>query len=299
MAKLCHSGPKFVMRLGKASIYAGTKDEVMAEQGWALALSALGVPTQTSPISANQEAAAILPKELGEWTPVPILGIDWPDRGVPRLSRQWWVTLVEFLKTVEGDVAVFCFGGHGRTGTMLSILGVLGGAIPQKKDPVAWIRTHYCTQAVESVDQIEYIERVTKRQVKAQGSDSFYVRPSSGQGYGGAHQSGLPFPASTQVPNTAASYHGGANTTIEPDGVREVLYRFEDEYGPFWTDAQGNIVATAYDPDELEDDAEEEASPPALTSGEAGVMARIAERLQQRAEEMDAAAAAAEGSEKL
>lgn len=57
-------------------------------------------------------------------------------------------------KIQEGkDVAIFCLGGHGRTGYMASlVLGKLGFS-----DPIEYIRKNYCKNAVESSRQIESI----------------------------------------------------------------------------------------------------------------------------------------------
>ena len=50
-------------------------------------------------------------------------------------------------------IGIFCFGGHGRTGYLLSlILGKLGYA-----DPIEHIRNIYCEKAVETNPQVEQI----------------------------------------------------------------------------------------------------------------------------------------------
>ena len=61
----------------------------------------------------------------------------------------------------------YCQGGHGRTGTALAIIGALSNCIPPGVDPVAEVRRRYCDLAVESAAQIEYIEAITGREVKA------------------------------------------------------------------------------------------------------------------------------------
>lgn len=47
------------------------------------------------------------------------------------------------------------WGGHGRTGTALACLARLDG-VPAG-DAVAWVREHYCRQAVETVDQEAFV----------------------------------------------------------------------------------------------------------------------------------------------
>lgn len=50
-------------------------------------------------------------------------------------------------------VGLFCLGGHGRTGYVAAvILGQLG-----YKDPIQFLRSHYCENAVESSAQVEHI----------------------------------------------------------------------------------------------------------------------------------------------
>ena len=56
---------------------------------------------------------------------------------------------------------MYCFGGHGRTGTVLSVLACLTGIIEEGTCPVAWLRNHYCDRAVESDEQADYIEAMT------------------------------------------------------------------------------------------------------------------------------------------
>lgn len=58
----------------------------------------------------------------------------------------------EFIS--EGKkVAVFCFGGHGRTGYVAALyLAYIG-----YKDPIKYIRDNYCSKAIESQSQIDSI----------------------------------------------------------------------------------------------------------------------------------------------
>jgi protein-tyrosine phosphatase len=63
-------------------------------------------------------------------------------------------------------VVVHCWAGHGRTGTALAILAVLLGAAPPG-DPVAWLRSVYCREAVETDGQLRYVGEITGRPVAA------------------------------------------------------------------------------------------------------------------------------------
>lgn len=56
-------------------------------------------------------------------------------------------------------VAVFCMGGHGRTGYLSSIvLGRLG-----TDDPIGSLREKYCENAVESTNQVEHIAETLQK----------------------------------------------------------------------------------------------------------------------------------------
>jgi protein-tyrosine phosphatase len=69
--------------------------------------------------------------------------------------------VVEALKTVlerarsGQDIEIGCLGGHGRTGTALACLAVLTGH--PALDAVAWVRSSYCTKAVETPGQEAFI----------------------------------------------------------------------------------------------------------------------------------------------
>jgi hypothetical protein len=83
--------------------------------------------------------------------------IDWPDFGVPASTE----AVVEALETVlerarSGQkIELGCLGGHGRTGTALACLAILTGH--PANDAVAWVRSNYCTKAVETPEQAAFI----------------------------------------------------------------------------------------------------------------------------------------------
>jgi hypothetical protein len=54
-----------------------------------------------------------------------VVCIDWPDMSAPELDYEFWEALGQDLGHVNGRAAIFCFGGHGRTGTALCSL-ILG-----------------------------------------------------------------------------------------------------------------------------------------------------------------------------
>lgn len=98
----------------------------------------------------------------------PVVYISCPDYSVPSLGKKFWLDLIDTINIewqagrITG-VTVCCVGGHGRTGTALSILASLTGRC--ESDPVAFVRKHYCEKAVESKGQIEYIEAMTGTKV--------------------------------------------------------------------------------------------------------------------------------------
>jgi hypothetical protein len=80
-----------------------------------------------------------------------------PDRGVPNdMETLEWVLLLaeECLKTGK-TTHISCWGGHGRTGLMLSLL--YGRAHPECLDPIKAIRTLGCSRWVESTSQEKFI----------------------------------------------------------------------------------------------------------------------------------------------
>lgn len=94
-----------------------------------------------------------------------VVQLDWRDGSAPIYPTKFWHELVSFLRKEGRDVLVCCAGGHGRTGTALAVLADIFGVVPSNTDPVAYIRNRYCEYAVETRDQIDYVEEITKREV--------------------------------------------------------------------------------------------------------------------------------------
>jgi protein-tyrosine phosphatase len=167
-----HNSITEVMVLGKAHIWAGSRSEVEKEASWDLVVSLLGHGSVNivAPVKMNVQAQAILPHSLTDWAPIPVLSVEWSDGGVPPMDEQWWDIFYDaLLHKVEGDVAIFCQGGHGRTGTALSILAAKAGLL-KKGCPVLWVRKNYCAKAVETTQQINYVEQMGGVKVKALSS---------------------------------------------------------------------------------------------------------------------------------
>jgi hypothetical protein len=83
--------------------------------------------------------------------------LDWPDFGVPDDAAPVVAALRSLRDRARaGDrVELGCLGGHGRTGTALACLAVLAGHPPA--GAVAWVRTNYCPEAVETPDQESFV----------------------------------------------------------------------------------------------------------------------------------------------
>jgi hypothetical protein len=88
--------------------------------------------------------------------------LDWPDFGAPDDAGP----LFDALRAVRDRaragrrVEIGCLGGHGRTGTALACLAVLSGVPAQ--EAVAWVRTNYCSNAVETPEQAAFVASLTR-----------------------------------------------------------------------------------------------------------------------------------------
>jgi protein-tyrosine phosphatase len=106
-------------------------------------------------------------KNLERYNTRKFVKISWPDGGIPRIHPTFWVEFAETIQARKGPMSLvfICDGGHGRTGTALCIIGCLLNLIPEDACPVEYVRKVYCTQVVETQSQIDYIARVTGREV--------------------------------------------------------------------------------------------------------------------------------------
>lgn len=136
-----------------------------------------------------------------KYAPPPVLAVSWTDGAAAPLQREAWDGLVECIAGTTGDIVINCVGGHGRTGTALAIIGVLGGVLPADTCPVKAVRAMYCQEAVETEDQLDYIERITGRTVTS----------VAGKSWG------------TTV-TTVSGAHGGASWGVEKKELKPKLY---------------------------------------------------------------------------
>ncbi len=100
----------------------------------------------------------------GSWiTPWDAEWSHWPDFGVPADSEAAARSIVAaFGRAQRGEVVeVACYGGKGRTGTMLACMAVLAG-VPRGQ-AVEWVRANYSSKAVERDSQARWVEWFASR----------------------------------------------------------------------------------------------------------------------------------------
>jgi hypothetical protein len=85
--------------------------------------------------------------------------LDWPDFGIPADSAGVVSALRSVLERarVGERVEIGCLGGHGRTGTALACLAILGGH--PSHAAVTWVRANYCSSAIETPAQEAFVLR--------------------------------------------------------------------------------------------------------------------------------------------
>jgi predicted Zn-ribbon and HTH transcriptional regulator len=102
--------------------------------------------------------------------PPAVLHLAWPDMGTPPLTETGIKMLFEDLSKFDGNIAVHCLGGHGRTGTLLAALAHLGGIVEEGEDVIQWVRDNYCHKAVESGSQIKWLKETMGIETKVDGT---------------------------------------------------------------------------------------------------------------------------------
>ena len=179
--KKCHTGNVLITAVGKGGLYAGgwsreagymdiTIDLTGSEKLPTIPSKATtdvkqtGVPLFDKLIEKKQKEAdeelearrkAV---EKASWLTLPC-----KDYGIPVYDREDFDLLVGILmpEMKKGKkVTVCCTGGHGRTGTVVSILSWLIRAKLkelQPDNPVTWLRKYYCEEGVETQAQEQYV----------------------------------------------------------------------------------------------------------------------------------------------
>lgn len=80
-----------------------------------------------------------------------------PDMTAPKNVEEFKTLLSWTIDQLEDGKKVHagCIGGHGRTGTFFAALVSRFG----EQDAVTYVRAHYCQKAVESVEQVKFLEK--------------------------------------------------------------------------------------------------------------------------------------------
>ena len=143
-----------------------------------------GGTMRSSVHTADMILVALQSTDYGDIAPVSFKGLSMPNLEQFRTPRIitlairdgdapgyplafWWAMMADFNALAKDEpnktlkVLVRCAGGHGRTGTVLCALAVAANAVSPGQDPIAWVRQHYCIEAVETNVQFDYIERLS------------------------------------------------------------------------------------------------------------------------------------------
>lgn len=100
------------------------------------------------------------------------LSLPFPDFKTPPSIRSYeqWYGIAETIRTIlsEGtDVLVACHGGHGRSGLFCSIVAyILSGGSAAWASPVDNLRKIHCDEAVETIDQEQFVYDVLGLNIK-------------------------------------------------------------------------------------------------------------------------------------
>lgn len=115
----------------------------------------------------------------------PILSLNWPDRSEPRCKIDWWGKLVETLRQdfSGGRIIIACIGSHGRTGTAMASILLAASPKLSVEDAIKFVRKTHCHKAVESWDQIEYLQQFRPDE-QSEWLDKYAASDSVSTGYG-------------------------------------------------------------------------------------------------------------------
>lgn len=88
----------------------------------------------------------------------PFRMINWPDFGLPENQSELFDVILNIHDRVKAGevVEIACYGGLGRTGTVLSCLAVCAGV--QASNAVEWARSNYDRRAVETDEQQQLVD---------------------------------------------------------------------------------------------------------------------------------------------
>lgn len=221
-APQCHYGNVHVFNIGNVRVHGGGTNRGVNEYDADIMMPTLNGYNNDIDDALRQ----MFPRYTALQEDIVVLPIITQDYKAPTLKKEEWQAIVDDLMDIEEekDLIVFCIGGHGRTGTVLSVL--YGLVHPDKGDPVKVIREKYCKKAVESNSQLDYIEKITGIKVEETASKTYTYKQGKFDGknwYNGGSNSEPPkkmwIGNAEPVPKNAtwhesASYKGWLYTTF-------------------------------------------------------------------------------------
>jgi len=220
----CHTGSVKVFTWEGVSFYAGGSSRGLEVYHNSLLINLKEAVNYTF-LTTN---SPILQDICNKHNDVHVINIRCEDYSVPDLGVLFWKELVDIIKKLPSmgicNVTICCVGGHGRTGTALTILWGLTGGKDDKR-PLKTMREKYCSEIVESDKQINYIKEILSIDFEDKKRDviSFY----GGKGEDKAWKPGDVWNSLTRQWETPKS-----------DKKKEVwntkLQRWEDEDEKYW-----------------------------------------------------------------
>ena len=152
------------LKSGK-TIYGGGISKGAYAEGGALLIDLTSAKSAQSMCKAMETTSKneLVLKFVKDWGSADYLNIPIIDGSAPAYPRKFWEQLFDMIKLLDKNVLIVCQGGHGRTGTVLSILL---GLFCDVTDPVQKCREIYCEDAVETNAQLDYVEEITGLKTK-------------------------------------------------------------------------------------------------------------------------------------
>jgi protein-tyrosine phosphatase len=160
--KACHHGNVIIMGMGKGILYAGGFSRGAQHKENMLLIDLTGSEYKKNVYTTSNEFNSIqmIKNDGRDYINLPIKDYD-----IPCMDFSFWYSFASDIKNylLSGkDILIACDGGHGRTGTVLSILwGILNNDL----HPIESLKKVYCSEIVETIEQEEYIKCMINKEV--------------------------------------------------------------------------------------------------------------------------------------
>ena len=166
--KSCNHAPVLVCSVGGIRLYAATKSNITRGNSKDIQLIVNCSGISVNLVGSNDpndlvigtEKFEVLKKHIMYQTNIEELRLDWTDGGIWPAGIQFWQELFDICKANEfTDIVFCCVGGHGRTGTALVSFAIANSIyqFDMSIDYVKELNQRYCTQAVETMAQDDYL----------------------------------------------------------------------------------------------------------------------------------------------